>query len=260
MSPSPRGSPLDWLAGYGPGWVYAAVFGGLLVHVLVRASIMRALKPDHPLARLAPQVLFPAALRAIRWRAANARALIATAIHRKRRAARVRQAERAAFEAADDDPALAPQRIRKAADALLRLACLAWDARDPARLATLMSPELVRAWQRALDADGRPTSTQIPDDVRIELVSLTAHPATEITATVLIEAELYDPDDPPAAPIFREESGTPAPRRLAQYWTLARHDGLWIVQAIEERAEGDRHLSAALPAHAEASGQVVRLA
>lgn len=150
---------------------------------------------------------------------------------------------------------MAPHSIRKAAEALLRLVYLAWDARDPARLATLMSPELLHTWQRALDADDRPTYTRIPEDVRIDLVSLTADPATDTIATVLIEAELH-PHDPPAARTFREESGSPAPRRLSQYWTLARHDGLWTVQAIAERAEGDRHLTAPLPAHAEAPGQL----
>ena len=255
MSPSPPEVPpiLDWIAGFGTGWVYLTVVGGgllyVLVIVLVRASVIGACKPDHPLAQLAPRVLFPAVIAHIRWRAADARARIAAAIHRKRRAARVRQAERAALEAANSDPALAPASIRKAAEALLRLVYLAWDARDPERLSTLMSPDLLLNLERAPDADGRRSRARVPDDVTIDLVTLRTDPEAGATAVVLIEAELHDADDEFAAPICREGSSALLAGRLSQYWTLARGDGPWIVEAIEERADGDRHLRLPLPAH-----------
>lgn len=85
MMPSPEF--LDRIAPHGAGWVYGAVFGIPVIYVLVRASRIRAWNPDHPFAQLAPEVLLPAALEAIRSRAANARALVATSIHRKRRLA-----------------------------------------------------------------------------------------------------------------------------------------------------------------------------
>ena len=72
------------------------------------------------------------------------------ATHRARRRGRVRQAERAALEAAKRDELLSPAGVRTAAESLFRLVHLAWSARDPGRLATLLDPQLLAEWdQRA---------------------------------------------------------------------------------------------------------------
>jgi predicted lipid-binding transport protein (Tim44 family) len=63
------------------------------------------------------------------------------AIRRRRRSRRVRQVELAAAEATEDDDRFLPERVRKAAEELFREVQLAWDARDSARLVTLVGPD-----------------------------------------------------------------------------------------------------------------------
>ncbi|MEJ7787820.1 MAG: hypothetical protein WKF96_23705, partial [Solirubrobacteraceae bacterium] len=168
------------------------------------------------------------------------------AMHRRRRGQRVRRVELAALEAAAENDHLAPERIKRSADALFRLVYLARDARDPARLATLLGPELMLVWERALDvysAPGGHRRAEVLGDVQIDLVGLTRTPEEREMVIVLIEAELAVPVKDPHRARASPRDGPRIVPRLCQYWTLALCDGLWIAQAIEERAEGDRHLT-----------------
>lgn len=226
----------------GRGLTIFAMLGSSLAVVLLTARLVRQRQPDHPLAALAPEVVFRRAIDLAR----SSRARGSAAIHRRRRGGRVRRAELAAVEAAEHDSRLAPQSIRKSAEALFRLVYLAWDARDRARLATLLAPELLREWESLLDADeaaGVRQHVQLLGDMQIDLVGLTRTAAGGDEAIVLVEAELDVHVDDWRGNRISPRAGSPSAQRLCQYWTLALEDGPWMVHAIEERAEGERHLS-----------------
>ncbi len=163
------------------------------------------------------------------------------AIRRARRRARVRRVEEAAALAADKgNELLSPERVRVAAETLLRLFLLAWNARDPGRLATLLGPELLPEWELRLAdaiASGRDERREVVGDLRIEYVGFTADEPVDCTrVVVLIEAVLAKHTRHHAAPQQGEQ-------RLCQYWTLGFSDGAWTVLQIEERHDGEHHLS-----------------
>ena len=196
-----------------------------------------------------------AAMTWARERIEGARASRSAALHRRRRSERVAQAQLAAREAAKDDARLAPEQIETAAEALFRLVHLAWDQRDVKRLAELLSPALLAERRRALDANDAAAEhhrSHVLGDVNVELVGLTAEPAGAHTAVVLIEAEMdIGIDNRHGRRVFTA-TDSPSSRRLCQYWTLVMHDGHFHVHAIEDRAEGEHHLSEPLVAHAAA--------
>jgi predicted lipid-binding transport protein (Tim44 family) len=223
----------------GRGVGVLVVLGLVVAIVLVLARLMRMRQPDHPLARLAPELL----LQRARALVSRARARSSVALHRRRRRARVREVELTALAAAADDERLAPERITAAADALLRLVYVAWDARDRKDLATLLSADLLRDWERVLDAHGSAGErhrTEILDGGRIDLVGLTADGSGGGTAIVLIEAELSVRIDRRGDDAV--ERGAPIAFPLHQYWTLSLDERPMIALAIEERAAGDHHL------------------
>jgi predicted lipid-binding transport protein (Tim44 family) len=230
----------------GRGLTIGALIATVVAIAIALARLLRLRQPDHPLAALAPESFVPRAHLLVESSAA--------AFHRRRRAERVRQAERAAREAAGDDPQVAPERVKAGAEALLRLVYLAWDARDPRRLSTLMGPELLRAWTHALasnDAAGEHHRAHVRDGVRIDLVGLHADAAGAFAAVVLIEAELdlaVEAAGGPVAPSVVGKWGVP--HRLCQYWTLAIGPDPLVVHAIEERDAGDHHLAEPIVAHA----------
>jgi predicted lipid-binding transport protein (Tim44 family) len=163
------------------------------------------------------------------------------AIHGARRSRRVRRVERAALEVAADDRLLSPGSVRTAAESLFRLVQLARDARDPGRLATLLGPELLAEFERALaeaESSGAHERREVGGDVRVEYVGFATPDADHgARAVVLIEAALRTWEDRRGRP---SDGHT---RRLCQYWTLGFRDGVWTVLAIEERVEGKHHLA-----------------
>lgn len=212
-----------------------------VVIMLLAGRLARRRHPGSPIAALSPELL----LGRVSELAASARARCSAAIHRRRRGARVRKAELAAVEAAEDDDRLSPERIRTTAEALFRLVQLASDAHDRKRLATLLGPELLLESERVLDARRRAElrqRRQLLGDVQIDLVGLARKAAGGATAIVLVEAELdVHVENWHGRRVYFE--GLPAVQRLRQYWTISLGgDGRWMVHEIEERTQGDRHL------------------
>jgi predicted lipid-binding transport protein (Tim44 family) len=170
-----------------------------------------------------------------------------SAVRRKLRRGRVRQVELAAAEAAEDDERFSPERVRSAAEELFREAQLAWDARDTARLATLLGSDLRVEWERRLadfDRKGWHSRVEVLGDVQIDYVGLTNREGdNEDRVIVLIEAPLraYVKDREGRKIYRRGESDDTI--RLSQYWTLGLHEGRWILLSIEERSEGEHHLA-----------------
>ncbi len=168
------------------------------------------------------------------------------AVRTSRTRARRREHERrvtlAAAEAAGDDPVFAPDAVREAAEELFRAAQSAWDACDDARLAELLSPDLLTEWRRRLadftarDWRNRVEVLEVCEIAYLGLVNREGEDDDRVT--VRIVATLHDHVEGPLGErITRNGSGTETVS-LIEYWTLARRDGHWIVASIEHDAEG----------------------
>lgn len=163
-------------------------------------------------------------------------------VERARRRERVRRVELAALEAAEGDDRLSPDSVRTSAEALFRLVQLAWEARDPGRLATLLGPELMaKSEQRIAQVprSGRDERLEVVGEVRVEYVGFTV-PNNDMgpRVVVLIEATVRA-----FAQDHRDRQADAELRHMCEYWTLGLADGLWTVLAIEDRAEGKHHLA-----------------
>jgi predicted lipid-binding transport protein (Tim44 family) len=152
----------------------------------------------------------------------------------------------ASAEAAEDDAYFASDELERHAVALFRAAQMAWDARDREGLARLVGPDLLVEWKRRLDdfdQKGWHNRVEVLEDPVVHYVGITnREDDDEDRAVVRIQAKLkaYVLDrarDKVMRNKEQEELVT-----LVEYWTLARRDGGWMVQSIEQRAEGDHHL------------------
>jgi predicted lipid-binding transport protein (Tim44 family) len=165
--------------------------------------------------------------------------------HRKvrRRDLRVRTAS---AEAAEDDAYFAADELERHAIALFTAAQLAWDARDRHALAKLVGPDLLVEWNRRLDDFDRKhwhNRVEVLGEPDVRYVGITnLEDDTEDRAVVRITASLRSyVEDGTGRRIMRKDDSDER-MTLQEYWTLARRDGQWMVQSIEQRAEGDHHL------------------
>jgi predicted lipid-binding transport protein (Tim44 family) len=172
--------------------------------------------------------------------------VIHTVRYRRRLRERDARVRTASAEAAEDDAYFASDELERHAVALFRAAQLAWDARDREALARLVGPDLLVEWNRRLDdfdQKGWHNRVEVLEDPVVHYVGITnREDDSEDRAVVRIEAKLRA--------YVLDRSGTRVMRSgekdelvtLAEYWSLARRDGAWSVQSIEQRAEGDHHL------------------
>ena len=167
---------------------------------------------------------------------------------RKRRAARERRVELASAEAADDDAAFAADEVRGEAAALLNLIVKAWTARDRDALRPDARPRpdgRVGAPARRLRPQG--LAQRLRDhrgpDVAVPRASSTA-PTTPTTASPCACGRASATSCATAA---ATRSRAPTSREIvtvAEYWTLGKRDGRWVLLSIEQDAEGAHHLDA----------------
>ena len=176
--------------------------------------------------------------------------LLYLAVHTVRYRRKVRERDQrvrtASAEAAEDDAYFAADELERHAVALFRAAQLAWDARDRQALARLVGPDLLVEWNRRLDdfdAKGWHNRVEVLADPTVQYVGITnREDDDEDRAVVRVEARLRA--------YVLDSNGNKVMRSgekdetitLLEYWTLARRDGAWMVQSIEQRAEGDHHL------------------
>ena len=159
------------------------------------------------------------------------------------RDARVRTAS---AEAAEDDAYFASDELERHAVALFRAAQLAWDARDRAALAQLVGADLLVEWNRRLedfDRKGWHNRVEVLGEPSVLYVGITnREDDDEDRAVVRIDAKLraYVLDSNGRKVMRKGEKDELV--TLVEYWTLARRDGQWMVQSIEQRAEGDHQL------------------
>jgi predicted lipid-binding transport protein (Tim44 family) len=155
---------------------------------------------------------------------------------RRRTARRERRVELAAAEAADDDPAFAPETVRADAVTLFGDIQTAWDRGDRARLQQLVAPGLMAEWQRRLDdfgSRGWRNRVQVIGTPKVEYVSL-KHPRV----VVRVEAKLRDYVEDQYGNHLKRAGRLGEVVRLREYWTLQRRDDHWILESIEQGGEG----------------------
>jgi predicted lipid-binding transport protein (Tim44 family) len=166
---------------------------------------------------------------------------------RRGSAQRQRRVELAAAEAAEDDPAFAPDRVRQEVGSLFLQIQKAWDAGDRATLARLVGRDLLQEWERRLDDFARKGWRNRVEPVeapRIEYVGLThrGDPAGD-RVTVRIEAKLRDYVVDGSGRHIKRVGRVTDTVRVREFWTLARRFNRWILVSIEQGAEGAHGLT-----------------
>jgi len=176
--------------------------------------------------------------------------LLFLAVHTVRYRRKLRERDRrvrtASAEAAEDDPYFASDELERHAVALFKAAQMAWDARDREALARLVGADLLVEWNRRLDdfdRKGWHNRVEVIGEPTVLYVGITnREDDTEDRAVVRIQAKLraYVLDSHGRRVMRKGEKDELV--GLAEYWTLARSNGAWMVQSIEQSAEGDHHL------------------
>lgn len=174
--------------------------------------------------------------------------------HRARRRERERRVELAAAEAAEDDATFAPDHVREQATRLFNDVQVAWDKRDRVRLARLVGEDLMVEWNRRLDdfdRRGWHNRVEVVSGPGVEYVGLVNRAEDrDDRAVVRVEARLRDiVQDARGRRVMRSDSESET-RGIAEYWTLCKRedDGGWMLLSVEQRSEGDHHLSEPLVA------------
>jgi predicted lipid-binding transport protein (Tim44 family) len=164
---------------------------------------------------------------------------------RRRVAERERRVELAAAEAAEDDPAFAPDVVRPSAAKLFTDIQSAWDRADRVRLRGLVAPELLNEWERRLDdfdGKGWHNHVEVLQAPKVEYVGLTHRGGGDDRVVVRIEATLRDyVVDGYGNRIGRVDSFGER-NKVREFWTLGKRDGHWILLSIEQGAEGEHAL------------------
>ncbi|MGI8429562.1 MAG: TIM44-like domain-containing protein [Solirubrobacteraceae bacterium] len=189
---------------------------------------------------------------------------------RRRVAQRERRVELAAAEAAEDDPAFAPEAVRPRAAKLFLDVQAAWDAGDRIRLRGLVAPELLAEWELRLDdfeRKGWRNRVQPLGAPKVEYVGLRNSADSRAARVVVrIEAKLRDyVEDSYGQRISRADTASDT-SSVREFWTLGKrsstagtHDSgasaidgdpgeAWILLSIEQGSEGQHELEAELVA------------
>jgi predicted lipid-binding transport protein (Tim44 family) len=159
---------------------------------------------------------------------------------------RERRVELAAAEAADDDPAFAPDQVKPAASDLFLAVQKAWDARDRIRLRGLVAPELLDEWERRLDdfdRKGWRNRVEVESTPHVDYVGLQHEGEKNDRVTVRIEATVRDYVVDRFGQHHHRDDALTDQVKVREYWTLVRRDDHWILGSIEQGGEGAHALS-----------------
>jgi predicted lipid-binding transport protein (Tim44 family) len=182
---------------------------------------------------------------------------------RRRVSQREQRVELAAAEAAEDDPAFAPDRVKPAAAALFEEIQSAWDAGDRSRLQRLVAPSLLREWERRIDDFARRgwrNRVQPLGEPAIEYVGLTHRGERQDDRVVVrIEARMRDFVEDSYGNHIKRMGRLGETVTIREFWTLARdRSGRWILASIEQGAEGKHALGEQLVATPWSDEQAMR--
>ncbi len=160
---------------------------------------------------------------------------------------RQRRVELAAAEAAEDDPAFAPDSVRAAAAELFMRIERAWDDEDRERLSQLVAPDLMKEWNRRLTGfqqRGWRNRVQPLDPPTVEYISLVHRGGPEDRVVVRIEGRIRDYVVDRSGNHVKRAGHATETIRIREYWTLARNRSTgaepWVLASIEQGGEG-RH-------------------
>ena len=171
---------------------------------------------------------------------------------RRRTAQRERRVALAAAEAAEDDPAFAPDVVRPAAIRLFEDIQAAWDAGDRATLDRLVAPDLAREWERRLDdfeRRGWRNRVKLLGEPTVRYVGLTHRgEANSDSVVVRIDAKMRDYVEDRGGNHIKRAGRLGETSRTREYWTLTKRGNRWVLASIEQGAEGEHALSAQLVA------------
>ena len=171
---------------------------------------------------------------------------------RKRRRQRHARVTLASAEAAADDAYFAADAVKADTAALHRRIVAAWTGRDRDALARELGPDLMTEWVRRLDdfdRKGWHNVCEIRSGPTVEYLGLTNREDDgEDRVVVRVEAVLRDVVIDRDGKVIKRNEEDDELTTLAEYWTLARHDGGWILASIEQDAEGAHHLDAPIVA------------
>jgi predicted lipid-binding transport protein (Tim44 family) len=163
---------------------------------------------------------------------------------KRRVSERQRRVEAAAAEAAEDDPAFAADNVLATAKRLFLDIQKAWDDNDRVALRGLVGTDLLNEWERRLDdfdRRGWRNHVEPQGEPNIEYVGLhhKGNPDTD-RVIVRIQARLKDYVIDSNGRHLRRTGRLGETTRTREYWTLARRGDHWVLQSIEQGAEG-RH-------------------
>ncbi len=166
---------------------------------------------------------------------------------KRRTAKRERRVELAAAEAAEEDPTFAPDAVKPAAAQLFKNVQSAWDAGDRARLAQLLSPQLMIEWERRLDDfDHRGWRNHVEplEEPSVEYVGLTHRgDQSQDRVVVRVQARIRDYVVDARGNHIKRVGRLSETVTLREFWTLAKSpSGQWILASIEQGAEGQHTL------------------
>jgi predicted lipid-binding transport protein (Tim44 family) len=165
---------------------------------------------------------------------------------KKRREARVRRVELAAAEAAQDDAYFDPGELRGSAGALHAELFHAWNDGDRQRLRERLGSDLMVEWERRLDdfaAKGWRNECAVVGDTKVEYVGLTNREAeAEDRAVVRVSGSMRDVVVDGDGNLKTRNNSNSQVVGFAEYWTLGRAHGRWILLSIEQDLEGMHHL------------------
>lgn len=173
--------------------------------------------------------------------------------HRRETRQRERKVELAATEAAEEDEAFSPARVREDAADLFVDIQMAWDQADRIKLRGLIAPRLMDEWERRLDdleSRGWRNRVEPVGEPKVEYVGIargarprksTGGQAAE-RVVVRIEAKLRDYVVDRSGRHIRRTGQMTETTRMREFWTLERREDHWVLASIESGAEGEHAL------------------
>jgi len=161
---------------------------------------------------------------------------------RRRTAQRIRRVELAAAEAAEEDPAFAPDAALPAATALFKQIQAAWSADDRVALKRLVGPGLMAEWERRLDDfrhRGWRNRVELIGEPEVQYVGLQRRRGDDRgRITVRVQAMLRDYVVDAQGRRINRVGHLSERTRIREFWTLARTASGWMLLSIEQGAEG----------------------
>jgi predicted lipid-binding transport protein (Tim44 family) len=177
-------------------------------------------------------------------------------------ARRERRVQLAAAEAAEDNPAFAPDVVKPAAAALFTEIQGAWDTGNRQTLHRLVSPELLVEWEHRLDdfqRRGWRNRVQPIGTPNVEYVGISNRSGDDSDRVVVrIEAKVRDYVIDSNGKHIKSEGQLSETRRLREFWTLRRRGNRWILASIEQGAEGSHAMNDEIVASPWADEQAMR--